>query len=152
MENGIGTPAAASTWLIALPEAWRAELLLRPRECRAVASSLAAGKQPLRILDWGDRLRQGDAPLIVAALDLSTAELLLKLGPAVRAIALANDLGERQWPFGGRRRMLERARALPLEWVAPARRPRRLPRDLRAYLEPALRAARGRGPTRSAPG
>jgi glycosyltransferase involved in cell wall biosynthesis len=96
-----------------------------------------SGDDGFIILDWGDRLNE-NRPLILAALDLSTAELALKLEPFGRCVGLLNPLQRGFFP-GGIRALLNRAQATHVKWIDTPSTDRLMPRDLLSYLEPALK-------------
>jgi hypothetical protein len=131
----------SEAWQVVLPETWRVRLMRAPGQWQHWRAEFARSGVPLRVLDWEDAL--GDR-LLVAALDLSTAELLLKLPPAATVVAI-DHVPERPHQLGrGVQSFLARARAVGVSWVAPVERPVSPPWDILGYLGPALGVAGGR--------
>lgn len=127
-----------SRWQVALPEAWRIQLMRDPARSARWRSLSFERVRSLSLLDWEDSLGPG---LIVAALDLSTAELIVKLRPDVRVIGIEHCLDVATFAQTSTKRLLDRARASVGIWVEPTHRPSSLPPDPLTYLEPALRRA-----------
>ncbi len=134
--RGLGSEDQESMKIkIAIPESWRMELMMDPRKRSQSLESLETSPHQLEILDWNDALSP-ETLLVVAALDLSTAELVVKLPADAAALGLLSR-GAGSGYFGGRRRLLRQARRR-LRWIQPPYRPSSVPRDLCSYIEPAV--------------
>jgi hypothetical protein len=103
-----------------------------------VCEELARSRHRIQVLDWAGQYDLASCILIVAALDLSTAEVLLRLPPGARVVGILNPLESRSAPWSGKRRLLARASSIRCSWVPAARPVSTLPHRLVEYLEPAL--------------
>lgn len=132
--------------LVALPEAWRVEMFRSLEAQGALRAQLLEGAlRGCEVMDWGSRWYPAEQQwLVVAALDLSTAELLVKVPAGAQVVAVDNDVFRPSLLGGGRRRFLRQARRAPVRWVKPEGRPRTLPPRLGDYLESALSLIRAR--------
>jgi hypothetical protein len=95
-------------------------------------------RQSPRILDWGEPL--GEGVVVAAAMDLSVAEVLIKVPPTAIVLAVDNSIGRRRYrirnlPIGSAETLRRRAAHRVNSWFAPGVVSPTLPRDLTAYLK-----------------